>query len=302
MQADRGNAIPWPLSLRWPLALWRKAFAPAASAPAFDAQRFKDPVLARGAYLVEGPGHCGTCHTPRGGALQEKALDERSDQYLAGGQVIDGWVAVNLRGDHDAGLGAWSEADIEATLTSARNTQQAVIGEAMRDVVVHSTQHLTQGDVHAMAVFLKTLAPTAAPRPRIAAAGVTAGARGAELYVDNCAACHRSNGRGADHAFPKLADNATVLADDANSLIRLLLAGSSLPGTQAAPSPLGMPGFGARLSNAEIAALLTFVRSAWGNQAPPVTAHEVGRVRATLDAQRTAHAEPAVNQPNRPVM
>jgi alcohol dehydrogenase (quinone), cytochrome c subunit len=282
------NGIPWPLSIRWPLAIWRKIFAPSPDAPAFDAARFTDPVVARGAYLVEGPGHCGSCHTPRAPTLQEKALDDSSPVFLAGGPVIDGWVAVNLRGNAGDGLGSWSKEDIVATLRTARNKEQTVIGSAMSDVVVHSTSHLTDEDLVAIASYLKTLPPAPNDLAKYSADPATAAAlaagretsRGAELYDDNCAACHRSDGAGSPNVLPKIAGNSTVLSTDPDSLIRLVLTGSSLPGTAGAPSPLGMPGFGWRLSNAEIAQLLTFIRSSWGNRAPSVSARDVAKVRA----------------------
>jgi mono/diheme cytochrome c family protein len=296
---NRVNDVPWPLSMRWPLAIWRKTFAPAPQAVAFDAGRYQNPQIARGAYLVQGLGHCGSCHTPRALTLQEKALDESGAEYLSGGPVIDGWLAVNLRGNPADGLGRWSADDIVATLRSARNTQHAVLGGAMGDVVVHSTQHLNDADLHAVAAYLKSLPPTkvqvssfeADPATAKALAAGQEGSRGAELYVDNCAACHRTNGLGDDRVFPKIAGNSSVLAQDPVSMIRLVLAGSKLPATQTAPSELGMPGFAWRLSDEEVAQLLTFIRSSWGNQAPAVSAEQVTKLRATLPK-----ASPAVSR------
>jgi alcohol dehydrogenase (quinone), cytochrome c subunit len=294
------GGIPWPLSIRWPVAIWRKLFAPAPDAPPFDASRYASPEVARGAYLVQGPGHCGSCHTPRALTLREKALDDSSNAYLAGGQTIDGWIAVNLRGNPADGLGNWSKDDIVETLRTARNSQQAVIGAPMNDVVVHSTQYLSDADLQAIAAYLKTLTPSPGDRSTFVASPATAAAlaagreanRGAELYVDNCAACHRSNGQGSPKALPKMAGNSSVLAEDPSSLISLVLAGSSLPGTAAAPSPLGMPGFGWRLSNEEVAQLLTFIRAGWGNQAASVSATEVARIRASLDARAAGKLPP----------
>jgi len=294
------GGIPWPLSIRWPVAIWRKLFAPAPDAPLFDASRYASPEVARGAYLVQGPGHCGSCHTPRALTLREKALDDSSNAYLAGGQTIDGWIAVNLRGNPADGLGNWSKDDIVETLRTARNSQQAVIGAPMNDVVVHSTQYLSDADLQAIAAYLKTLTPSPGDRSTFVASPATAAAlaagreanRGAELYVDNCAACHRSNGQGSPKALPKMAGNSSVLAEDPSSLISLVLAGSSLPGTAAAPSPLGMPGFGWRLSNEEVAQLLTFIRAGWGNQAASVSATEVARIRASLDARAAGKLPP----------
>src|SRR5262249_53541136 len=154
---EHANGIPWPLSMRWPLAVWRKTFAPSPDAPVFNASRYTDPAVARGAYLVQGPGHCGSCHTPRAPTLHEKGRDESSNTFLAGGQSIDGWVPVNLRGNPGDGLGNWSKADIVATLRSARNATQAVVGAPMSDVVVHSTQYMSDSDLEAIAAYLKTL-------------------------------------------------------------------------------------------------------------------------------------------------
>jgi mono/diheme cytochrome c family protein len=272
------------------MAIWRKLFAPSPNAPTFNASRYADPVVARGAYLVEALGHCGACHTPRAFTLQEKALDDSSTSFLAGGQQIDGWIAVNLRGNVGDGLGDWSKADIVATLSTARNADQAVIGAPMSEVVIHSTQNLTEADLQAIAAYLKSLAPSPGRGPKFAANPATAAAlakgheadRGAELYDDNCAACHHSDGEGSPKALPKIAGNSSVLAPDPNSLIRLVLAGGTLPGTTAAPSPLGMPGFGWRLSDEDVAKLLTFIRTNWGNQASSVTTGEVARVRSAL--------------------
>ena len=302
---NRANDVPWPLSMRWPLAIWRKVFAPAPQTVAFDASRYKDPQIARGAYLVQGLGHCGSCHTPRALTLQEKALDESGEAFLAGGPVIDGWLAVNLRGNTADGLGSWSNDDIVATLRSARSATHAVLGGAMGDVVVHSTQHLNDADLQAVAAYLKSLPPTkdqvssfkADPATAKALAAGQEGSRGAELYVDNCAACHRTNGQGYERVFPKIAGNSSVLSEDPVSMIRLVLAGSKLPATATAPSELGMPGFAWRLSDEEVAQLLTFIRSSWGNQAPAVNAEEVTKLRATLPKESPAVSRTDIAKP-----
>lgn len=293
---NRTNDVPWPLSMRWPLAVWRKVFAPAPQDVAFNAARYQDPQVARGAYLVQGLGHCGSCHTPRAVTLQEKALDESGDAFLSGGPVIDGWLAVNLRGNAADGLGNWSANDIVATLRSARSETHAVLGGAMGDVVVHSTQHLNDQDLQAVAAYLKTLPASARQVSTFTADPTTAkalqagqeGSRGAELYVDNCAACHRTDGQGYQRVFPKIAGNSSVLSQDPVSMIRLVLAGSKLPATATAPSELGMPGFAWRMSDEEVAQLLTFIRSSWGNHAPAVNAGQVAQLRATLPKESPA--------------
>lgn len=292
---NRAADIPWPLSMRWPLAIWRKTFAPSAETAAFDAKRYSDPKVARGAYLVQGLGHCGACHTPREVTLQEEALDESSKAYLAGGQIIDGWYAVNLRGNTADGLGNWSVQDIVNTLKSARNAHTAVIGATMSDVVVHSTQNLTDDDLEAIAAYLKTLPAVPGDKAGFkndpsTAKALQAGindSRGAELFVDNCAACHRTDGKGYARVFPEIAGNPSVLAENPTSLIRLILKGSSLPPTATAPSALGMPGFAQRLSDEEVAQLATFVRNGFGNRADKVDAAQVTSIRKQVSAAKT---------------
>ncbi|MGH8444552.1 MAG: c-type cytochrome [Solimonas sp.] len=294
-EPNRKTDIPWPLSMRWPLGAWRKLYAPEVKA--VDTAKYADAKIARGAYLVQGLGHCGSCHTPRALTLQEKGLDESSAEFLAGGPLIDGWVAVNLRGNAADGLGNWSSEALVETLRSARSPGHAVIGGAMGDVVVHSTQHLNDEDLQAIAVYLKSLPASAHEASSFAASPATAQAlqaglnegRGAELYVDNCAACHRTDGAGYAKAFPKLAGNPSVLSEDPSSMIRLVLAGASLPGTTAAPSPLGMPGFAWRLSDDETAQLVSFIRNSWGNKAPAVQANQVRKIRGELDMESRTH-------------
>ncbi len=285
--ANESADIPWPLNARWPLAYWNRLF--------HDDSRFKpDDAHSvewnRGAYLVQGLAHCGTCHTPRGVGFQEVDLDGTSARYLSGAR-IDGSSPVNLRGDKGTGLGEWNEADIIALLKTGRTAHSAVTGP-MGEVVEHSTQYLGDADLHAIAVYLKSLTPlsdaAAAPAYKADDGTLTsimtghANDIGARIYIDSCAACHRQNGEGAARVFPSLANNPSVLAAHPDSLIAVILAGSRLPSTASAPAPLAMPPFAWRYDDDEIAQLATFVRSAWGNDAGAVSAADVKRVRAQL--------------------
>ncbi|WP_321781675.1 cytochrome c [Paraburkholderia sp. J94] len=286
-QPNTPSDIPWPLNARWPLAYWNRVF--------HDDTRFKSDDAHsvewnRGAYLVQGLAHCGTCHTPRGVGFQEVDLSGLGARYLSGAK-IDGSAPVNLRGDKGAGLGDWKEEDIVALLKTGRNAHSAVTGP-MGEVVEHSTQHLTDADLHAIAVYLKSLTPasTDASAPAYKADDATltaimtghANDIGSRIYIDSCAACHRQNGEGAARVFPSLAGNPSVLAEHPDSLIAVILAGSRLPSTASAPAPLAMPPFAWRYDDDEIAQLATFVRSAWGNHASAVSADDVKRVRAQM--------------------
>ncbi|MDN5451030.1 MAG: cytochrome c, partial [Enterobacterales bacterium] len=139
-QANKDSDIPWPLSMRWPLSIWRGIFAPAVKD--FTPAQGEDPVLARGRYLVEGLGHCGACHTPRSITMQEKALNNaEGDVYLSGSAPLEGWIAINLRGDNKDGLGSWSEKDLTEFLRTGRNDRTAVFG-SMTEELEHSLQYL----------------------------------------------------------------------------------------------------------------------------------------------------------------
>ncbi|UQY43774.1 cytochrome c [Erwinia sp. PK3-005] len=286
-QQNKESDIPWPLSMRWPLSIWRGIFAP--DVKAFQPKAGEDAELARGRYLVEGLGHCGACHTPRSITMQEKALnDAKGSDYLAGSNApIDGWTASNLRGDNRDGLGRWSEDDLAQFLRTGRNDDTAAFG-GMTEVVEHSLQHLSDEDIKAIARYLKSLGAKDPSQTGFQPDDAVAQAlwkgddskAGAAEYVDSCAACHRTDGRGYKRFFPALRGNPVVLADDPTSLIHIVLTGSTLPGVQGAPSTVVMPGFGWRLNDKQVADVVNFIRTSWGNQAAkPVTADDVADVR-----------------------
>ena len=197
--------------MRWPLAIWRGIFAP--DVKAFQPKSGEDADRAR-TLPVEGLGHCGACHTPRSFTMQEKALsDEKGGDYLSGSNApIDGWTASNLRGDNRDGLGRWSEDDLAQFLSTGRNDDTAAFG-GMTEVVEHSLQYLDDKDIRAIARYLKSLGakdPSQAgfqPDDAVAQAlwkGDDSKA-GAAQYVDSCAACHRTDGRGYKRFFPRCA-------------------------------------------------------------------------------------------------
>jgi mono/diheme cytochrome c family protein len=296
---NHATAIPWPLSMRWPLTYWRWMFAPSVDAlqtPNADAGQVSDAeLIQRGRYLVEGLAHCGTCHTPRGAGLEEKALsDAHGMDYLAGG-FVDHHVANNLRGDDLTGLGRWSKAQIVEFLRTGRNSQTAAFG-GMQDVVVHSTQYMTDSDLDAIAVYLKSLSPGDRSPAQYAYQSATVDALakgdvsqpGSLDYLNSCAACHLSSGKGYSDTFPALAGNAVVNAADPTSLINIVLNGSTEVGTNAVPTQFAMPGFGDRLTDDEVAHVVTFIRGSWGNHAGPVDAAAVAKVRAQTHAQSVA--------------
>ncbi|MGB3124203.1 MAG: cytochrome c [Pseudomonas sp.] len=284
-QENKDSDIPWPLSMRWPLAAWRWMFAPAVEE--HPAQAAADPVISRGAYLVEGLGHCGACHTPRALTMQEKALSPADgNAFLSGSAPLEGWIAKSLRGDHKDGLGSWSEDQLVQFLKTGRSDRSAVFG-GMSDVVVHSMQYMSQDDLTAIARYLKSL-PAVDPKDqphqydKQVADALWKGddsKPGASVYIDNCAACHRTDGHGYTRVFPALAGNPVLQTADATSLINIVLNGGTLPATHTAPSTFTMPAFAWRLSDQEVADVVSFVRGSWGNKGAPVKASDVADLR-----------------------
>ncbi len=290
-QPNRPSDIPRLLGFRWPLAVWNAAFLP--SRP-FQPSTGHDAVWNRGAYLVEGLGHCGSCHTPRGLGFQEKAMGDGDGPVFLAGANIDGWHAKSLRGQDDDGLGRWRDGDIVTFLKSGRSNSTAAFA-SMAEVVHNSTQYLADDDLTAIAVFLKTLpageakaAARATPLP--AAVVRDPPDSGAATYGEFCATCHRADGAGIARIFPALAGSSVVGTDDATSLIRIVLAGGRMPGTHAQSTAFAMPAF-ALLDDRELAAVVSYIRTAWGNGAAAVTPRQVGKIRAAL-AQAKASPTP----------
>ncbi|WP_218626561.1 cytochrome c [Pseudomonas sp. dw_358] len=292
-QANRTNDIPWPLSARWPLAYWRSLFSPTPAPGNSPAMLSSDPRIARGAYLVQGLGHCGSCHTPRALSMQEKGLDETNANYL-GGAELNEWAVPPLRG-----VKHWSADELVAYLATGRNSTASVAGE-MKDVVANSTSRMSQEELQAIAAYLKSIPSEDPPvssdlesrraatiRKLTAATDLSLGQR---LYLDNCGACHFVTGLGAPRTFPRLDGASIINSPNPTGLIHVILAGAQTPSTAQAPSVLPMPGFAGRMDDTEVAELATFLRKGWGNDAPTVTAGQVGEVRKGLPVRHVGDA------------
>jgi mono/diheme cytochrome c family protein len=289
-QANQAHAIRFPYQSQAALAVWRALyFSPGTYKP--DATR--NAAWNRGAYLVNGLGHCSACHTAR------NALGATDGLNLAGGLIpIQNWYAPSLTSPHEAGVGDWSEQDIVRLLKDGVSPRAAVNGP-MTEVVLGSTQYLFPQDLSAMAQFLKSLQTTVAPGARTAltsasdsavmatspsapagAVPKSVAARGAQLYEQHCAQCHGDNGKGVPNAYPALAGNRAVLMSQTSNLVQVVLNGGYAPATQGNPRPFGMPPFVLVLDDSDIATVLTHVRSSWGNQASVVSPLDVNRIRA----------------------
>jgi mono/diheme cytochrome c family protein len=228
-----------------------------------------------GAYLVEGPGHCGACHTPK------NFLGADKTGHALEGSTLQYWHANNLHGDSVTGLGQWTLDDVVAYLKTGHNRFGAA-GASMAEVVANSTSRMTDEDIRAIAVYLKDLpARDIKPAPRAAAAAPAMQA-GRAIYEDQCRACHGQAAEGATQLFPMLADNSSVRADDPTTLIRVVLEGTQTAATDVNPSATAMPAFDWKLSDQQIASVLTYIRNSWKNTATPVSAKAVAELRKKL--------------------
>lgn len=269
---NRPHALRFPYDNSWALAAWRVLFFDAAT---FANEPRQSPEWNRGAYLVRGLGHCSACHG-------ERNVFGATDEPLAlGGGVIPqaGWYAPSLAEPDEAGVAAWDVRDIVALLRTGSTPQASTTGP-MAEVVYRSLQYLDEPDLQAIAVYLKSLPPMPA-RPRKSGADPASAIfnRGAAVYERHCADCHADDGKGTPGSWPALAGNRAITMDSVTNPIRLILSGGYPPATAGNPRPFGMPPFAQVLSDADVAAVLTYVRGSWGNSAPEVRPFEVTRLR-----------------------
>ena len=261
---NKESDIPWLLSARWPLHVWNWLFVDEVQAakPVTHGDK-NDALLARGAYLVEGPGHCGACHTPRGVTMQEKAYDASSDIYLSGA-TIDGWYAPSLRNI------SMSQDELKDLLRMGRSQHNAISGP-MSEVITQSTQYLTDNDMDAISFYLLSFnhkAAAAAPATPVAADGSLTykPTDGKTLYSMYCSTCHGDDGKGKDFTVPTLVNNALVTAKDPSSLISVISQGAETPQTHGNIS-FKMPAYKNVMSKEEMNNVVNYVRGSWGNNA-----------------------------------
>ncbi|MBC8638886.1 cytochrome c [Caballeronia sp. EK] len=276
-QPNRPHELRFPFNHRELLLGWRSLF--------FREGVYKPDVSQsvewnRGAYLVEGLGHCSMCHTAinaLGGNVKSKAFE--------GGLIpIQNWYAPSLTSNKEAGLGDWSLDDIVGLLHAGVSNRGAVYGP-MAEVVYDSLQYLTEEDVRAMAVYLKALPARSGdksppPSQAVAEEKTSLSPLGKKIYDAQCAECHAAQGQGKPPDFPPLANNQSIEMNSAVNPIRMVLNGGYPPGTFKNPKPYGMPPFAQSLSDVEVAAVVTYIRTAWGNHGAPVTVKEVNELRS----------------------
>jgi mono/diheme cytochrome c family protein len=289
-QPNLASEITGIKSQRWPLAIWNMMtvdfdpYTPDAS---------QSESWNRGAYLVEGLGHCGACHTPRGLLMQEKGLESSDGDFLSGAP-LDHWMASSLNGDVNSGLGRWETADVVEFLKTGHNKYGTAFG-TMVEVINNSTRHMSDADLQGMAEYLKSLpanaeagatpyAPSDAEAQQLA--NMDFSKAGSQVYYEYCSNCHVTDGSGYYPYQPPLAGNPVIMDPDPSSLINITLNGSLRVFTGQGPDVNDMPYFRQLLSDQQIADTLTFIRTSWGNTASAVTAEEVAVIREATDPSR----------------
>jgi mono/diheme cytochrome c family protein len=266
--APRAPELRWPFNYRVVMRGWNWLFfKPGILMP--DQQ--KSAEWNRGRYLVEGIAHCGACHTPK----NMFGADRRGQAY--GGGRVAGMFAPRLDGAARSGLKSWSVEDITEYLQSGRNARSHA-GEVMSEVVVNSTSKMSDADIRAIAVYLKDL-PAGKREPKVTPPPSAQMAAGEKLYKGACIACHEDDGSGAPRIYPPLPGNANLQSADALSTLRIILDGAETVTTPRAPNKGSMPAYAAKMTDQEIANVTNYIRNAWGNAAPLVTADQVAKAR-----------------------
>jgi mono/diheme cytochrome c family protein len=279
-QKNREHDLRFPYDNRQLILGWRTLF--------FNEGEFKnDPNKSaewnRGAYLVEGLGHCGMCHSP----INALGGTSQSDAFKGGLIPMQNWYAPSLTSNREAGLGDWSIKDITDLLQTGVSARGVVYGP-MAEVVHNSLQYLTDEDARAMAAYLKGIAEGASSAAPVSTLPNTESSLlislGRTVYDKNCASCHGAQGEGKPPHWPPLANNQSIEMESAVNPIRMVLNGGYPPGTKGNPRPYGMPPFASVLSDNEVAAVVSYIRTAWGNRGTPVSARDANELRsAPLD-------------------
>jgi mono/diheme cytochrome c family protein len=262
------NQLPFPFDIRATMRVWDALY--------FDDEPFKpnplqSAVWNRGAYLVLGPGHCAACHTPKnslGGDRKDHALQ---------GYSLQGWFAPNITDDSALGLGHWAESEVVAFLKNGHSRVSAAAGP-MGEVVADGTSHMSDADLSAIAVYLKTQPGTTQLGPPLSRDTPAMKAGGA-IYQDLCSACHQSDGEGVPYMIPNLAQASSLSSRDATTVIRVLLHGARSVATAGEPTGASMPAFGGHLNDEQLAAVATYIRNSWGHAAAATNAEQIRKAR-----------------------
>ena len=268
------NQLAFPFNIRYLMLGWKRLF--------FDASQLqndtgKSAQWNRGRYLVEGAAHCSMCHTPR----NPFGAEIKSKNYT--GANLQNWFAPSLRSSNVHGLGNWSEDDIVSYLKTGSNRLTVASGP-MAEAINASFQYFHDDDLVAMANYVKSLPDHGVAKPKSIDAANPQMINGKKVFIDNCIACHGIDGEGISSMIPAFKDNGTIQGQSSESMTHILLNGSKGAITRFNPTGAAMPAFAWKLTDTQIADVLTYIRNEWGNAAQAVSPKEVKEMRKTLGA------------------
>jgi mono/diheme cytochrome c family protein len=264
------DRLPFPFRERVAMRVWNALYFHTTE---FTPDPSKSDSWNRGAYLVRSAGHCGACHTPKG------ALGGNKQGQKLRGYTLQGWFAPDLTAGAVRGIGNWSAQDIVEYLKKGHNRFAAASGP-MAEVVTDSTSRLTDSDLTTIAIYLQDLTDKPVPHEIALSSQDPVMVAGAAIYMDLCSACHKADGTGVPYLIPNLARTDAVASREPTSLLHVVLDGAQTAATADEPTAPAMPGFGEQLTDAQVAAVVTYVRNSWGHAAAPVDAAAVHTARA----------------------
>lgn len=268
------TALPFPFNIRLSMAGWNLLFA---HGKPYVADSGKSAEWNRGAYLVQGLTHCSTCHTPRNALMAEQA-----DNAL-GGASLGTWFAPNITPDPHAGIGSWSQQDLEQYLATGRSANGSQAGGPMLEAIDKSFSKLSPADIQAIATYLRALPaqsinaapgklPTSTPRLSDVAIMTGSAPEGAKLYEAHCSTCHQLSGQGGN-GIPALFGNAALKRPVADNAVMAVLEGVTPDKGQA------MPAFSDKLDDRQMATLVNYLFKTYGDAGVQTTPERVKALR-----------------------
>jgi mono/diheme cytochrome c family protein len=264
------NKLKFPFDIRALMAGWNALFLDKGP---YRPDPSKSAEWNRGAYLVEGLGHCQSCHTP-----MDIAGAPKKDKHFQGG-LFGTWFAPDITTNKRVGIGGWDDAALREFLRRGTNVHSAASAE-MGEVVAFSTSQMNDADLNAVITYLRSIPASPESKPKQADAAVMK--EGQAIWQDACSACHQMDASGVPRYFPPVRASANLQQSDPTTILHFILAGTRKTPTDKAPTGLSMPAFWWKLDDQQVAAVATYARNSWGNAAPAVEADDVKQLRAKL--------------------
>ena len=278
----RPNTLTFPFNQRWLMSIWSLFFNENAR---FAPNTAQSAEWNRGAYIAEALAHCGECHTPRNLAF---ALDNRKK---FGGALTAGWHAFNISSDKATGIGAWSDDEVFAYLSTGHALGRGTASGPMGEAVDQSLSAMAPADIHAVVAYLRSVpavvssdlpAPIAPPAPASPKdGGATSNVVGKRVFEGACVSCHDWTGVSAVSPFATIAGTRAVNDRTATNVAQIVISGTMRHTPQGVVS---MPAFGSSYSDVEIAAVANYVTGRFGSEATKITEKDVADLR-----NQTAH-------------